>query len=130
MQRRLHKLLLVLITLSVAFAPLHGAWALPEAGTNDTESRCAGMQHDSQQLNHHADHGVKSDSKPHKCKSGCNGFCCKQGCSICLHHTTAAIPASLVVLRDIPVHEHGQTVADNFPERHLKPPLRPPLALQ
>jgi len=126
MRRRLHKLLLILVTLSVAFAPLRGAWALPDAGTADTESHCADMQ----QMNHDADPGGKSDSEPHKCKSGCNGSCCKQGCGICLHHANAVIPASLIVLCDTPVPEHGQTVADTFPERHLKPPLRPPLALR
>ena len=130
MHHRLHKLLLVLITLSVALAPLRGGWALPEAGTASTESHCAGMQHDMQQMQYHAEHDGKSDSEPHKCKSGCNDSCCKQGCSICLHHTTAAIPASLVMLRNITVHEHDQTGADGFSERHLKPPLRPPLALR
>jgi len=129
MHHRLHKLLLVLITLSVALAPLRGAWALPEAGTASTESHCAGMQHDMQQMQHHADHDG-TDSEPHVCKAGCNGSCCKQGCSICLHLTTAAIPASLVILRNITVYEQHQTGADGFPERHLKPPLRPPLALQ
>jgi len=128
--RRLYKPLLVLITLAVACAPLRGAWALPDAGTAGTEAHCAGMQHDMQQMKHHADPGGKTDSKHQPCGSGCDGSCCQLGCNACLH-AMAALPASLVGLRDIPpAHEHGQTVADKFPERHLKPPLRPPLALQ
>jgi hypothetical protein len=129
MRRRLHKLLLILVTLSVAFAPLRGVWALPEAGTADTESHCAGMQHDLQQMDHDADPGGKTDNNADNCKPGCNGACCDKSCSACLHATTA-IPTSLIVLRDTPVHEQGLPVADSFPQRHLKPPLRPPLALQ
>ena len=128
MHRRLHKLLLILVTLSVAFAPLRGAWALPDTGTPDTESHCAGMQHDMQQMNYGADQSGKTDSQPRKCKSGCNGSCCDQGCSACLH-ATAAISASVIVLRDTLDHSHTLLPADNFPERHLKPPLRPPLAI-
>jgi hypothetical protein len=130
MRRCLHKLLLILVTLSVAFAPLSGARALPDAGTTaDTESHCAGMQHDMQQMDHDADHGSRTDNDAHKCKSGCNGSCCDKSCSTCLH-AAVAIPASLIVLRHTPVHEHGLPVAETFPERHLKPPLRPPLALR
>ena len=128
MRRRLHKLLLILVTLSVACAPLRGAWAMPEAATPDTESHCAGMQHDMQQMDHDVDPGDNTDKPSHKCKSGCNGSCCDQGCDACLH-ATAAIPASAIVLHDIPVHECGLPVANGFTDRHLKPPLRPPLAL-
>ena len=128
MRRRLHILLLILVTLSVAIAPLRGAWALPDAGTANTGSHCAGMQHDMQQMNHDADPSGKTGSQPHKCKSDCNGSCCDQGCTTCLH-ATAAIPASVIMLRDSPAHTHSLPLADNFPERHLKPPLRPPLAL-
>jgi hypothetical protein len=126
MRRRLHNLLLILVTLSVAIAPLRGALALPEATPTHSENHCAGMQHDMQQMNHQALHGDKTDSKPHRCKSGCNGSCCDQDCNACLH-ATAAITPSPVALRDTRVNELGLPVADNFPERHLKPPLRPPL---
>jgi len=128
MRHRLHKLLLILVTLSLAFAPLRGAWALPDAGTADTESHCAGMQHDMQQMDHDTGHGGKADNNPHKCKSGCNGSCCDKSCGACLH-AAAAIAVSLVVLPDTPVHEHSWPGTDAFSERHLKPPLRPPLAL-
>ncbi len=125
MRRRLHTLLLILVTLSVALAPLRGAWALPDdAGTTATESHCADMQ----QMNHDADPSGKTDSQPHKCKSGCNGSCCDQGCTACLH-ATAAIPVSVIILRDSPAPTHSLPLAGSFPERHLKPPLRPPLAL-
>ena len=128
MRHRLHKLLLILVALSVTFAPLRGAWALPNTGPADSESHCAGMQHDMQQMKQHANAGDTSESKDQKCKSGCNGSCCKQGCNACLH-VTAMIPASLVVLHDTPAHEPDFHLSDSFPERHLKPPLRPPLAL-
>lgn len=129
MRRRLHKLLLVLVTLSVAFAPLRGAWALQDSGTPDTESHCAGMQQDMQQMHHHPGPDGMSDSKSHNCRSGCSGSCCGHGCSACLH-ATAVIPVSLVILRDTSDHEHGLAASDSFPERHLKPPLRPPLAFR
>ena len=127
MHRRLHTLLLILVTLSVALAPLRGAWALPETTTPDSGSHCAGMQHDMQQMDHGAGQGDNTGNKTHKCKSGCNGSCCDKGCSICLHATTA-IPASVILLHPVPEHEHGLTVADNFPERHPDPPLHPPIA--
>ena len=128
MRRRLHTLLLILVTLSVALAPLRGAWAQPDTGTPDTDSHCAGMQHDMQQMNHDYDPGGKTDSRPHKCKSGCNGSCCDQDCTACLH-ATVALPVSMLMLRDSPVHTHYLPPLDNFPVRHLKPPLRPPLEL-
>jgi hypothetical protein len=127
MHRRLHKLLLLLVTLSVAFAPLRAAWALPEATTPDIESHCAGMQHDMQQMDHGTSHDGNTHNNSHKCKSGCNGSCCDKSCSACLH-ATAAIPASVIVLRATPDHEHDLPVAHNFSDRHLKPPLHPPLA--
>ena len=124
MHRRLHTLLLILVTLSVALAPLRGAWALPEVTTPGTGSHCAGMQ----QMDHDAGHGDNTGNNSHKCKSGCNGSCCDKSCNLCLH-ATVAIPASVIVLHATPDHEHRLPVADNFPDRHLKPPLRPPLAL-
>jgi hypothetical protein len=128
MYRGLHKLLLILVTLSVALAPLRGAWALPEAASPDTESHCAGMQHDMQQMDHDAGHGDKAGNNSHKCKAGCNGSCCDKSCSACLH-ATAAIPGSVIVLRAAPDHEQGLPVACNFPERHPDPPLHPPTAI-
>jgi len=131
MHRHLHNLLLLLVTLSLALAPLRGAWALPEAVTPDPGSHCTGMQHDMQQTGQHAGHGGNTggdtDSTPHNCKFGCNGSCCDQDCATCLHHGTAAIPANLFLLHDAPVQLCGPAAADNFPQRHLKPPLRPPL---
>ena len=106
MHRRLHTLLLILVTLCVAFAPLRGAWSLPEVTTSDTESHCAGMQHDMQQMDHDAGHGGDTGNDSHKCKSGCNGSCCDKSCSTCLH-ATAAITAWVVMLHAAPGHEHG-----------------------
>jgi hypothetical protein len=127
MHRRLRTLLLILVTLSVALTPLRGVWALQEATTPDTNSHCAGMQHDMQQTDHHARHGGKPDDKAHDCKFGCNDSCCDKSCSACLH-ASAAIPACLIVLRDKPDQKHRPAVTGAFPDRYLKPPLRPPLA--
>jgi hypothetical protein len=128
MHRRLHNLLLVLVTLSVALAPMRGAWALPEAATPDTESHCAGMQHDMQQMDHGTGHVGNTGNNSHKCKSGCNGSCCDKSCSVCLH-ATVAIPASVIVLRAAPEHEHSLPVACNFADRHPDPPLHPPTVI-
>jgi hypothetical protein len=128
MCRHLRKLLLLLITLVVAVAPLRGVWALPDMGTPDSTTHCTGMQHAMQPMDQHAGHGSKADGKSHKCKSGCNGACCDQDCSVCLHHTMAAMPTGVLVLRDTPVHTYRMPAADTFPERPPTPPLRPPLA--
>jgi hypothetical protein len=127
MHRRLHTLLLILVTLCVALTPLRSAWALPETAAPDTASHCADMQHDMQQMDHDAGHGGKSGGNTHDCKFGCNGSCCDKSCSACLH-APVAIPACLIVLRDKPDHEHRSAIIDAFPDLHPKPPLRPPLA--
>jgi hypothetical protein len=128
MHRRLHTLLLILVTLSVALAPLRGAGALPEVATPGTGSHCAGMQHDMQQMDHDASHGDNTGNNSHKCKAGCNGSCCDKSCSVCMH-ATAAIPAGVIVLHATPDHEHGLPVADNYPDRHPDPPLHPPITI-
>lgn len=130
MHRRPHRLLLLLLTLSVALAPLRVSWALPLEDAADAASHCTGMQHNMQHRQHHADPGDGTDSKPHRCKTGCNGACCNQGCASCLQHATSAIPASNIVLHEAPVDVPDPAVADRFPDRHPKPPLRPPRTLR
>jgi hypothetical protein len=128
MYRGLHKLLLVMVALSVALAPLRGALALPEPATPDTGSHCAGMQHDMQQMDHDTGHGSDTGNNSHNCKSGCNGACCDKSCSSCWH-ASAAIPASVILLHAAPDQERGLPAACNFTDRHLAPPLHPPTAL-
>ncbi|MGD2136615.1 MAG: hypothetical protein PVF08_00050 [Gammaproteobacteria bacterium] len=130
MRRGLNKFLLILVTLAVANAPLSGARALPDAGTPDPASHCSGMQHAAQPMNQHTGHAGITDNGVHKCKTGCNGGCCNQDCSVCLHNITAAMPAGAVVVRDTPVYTYGMPADDTFPERPPTPPLRPPHPLQ
>jgi hypothetical protein len=128
MHTRLHRCLLILVTLAVAAGPLRGAWALPDTDATGTKSHCAGMQHDMQPAARHAGHDREQDSAGNRCNSGCDGSCCDQDCTTCLH-ATAALPATLITLQ----HEPARTIAvrfmESFPERPPTPPLRPPLAL-
>lgn len=123
----LHKLLLILVTLAVAFAPLRGTLALPVAAAPAAEDHCAGMQHDPSQLQQLAQQDGQADGGHHDCQSGCNGSCCDQDCSTCLHHATVGLPASVFALRDAPARSYAVPVADSFPERPPTPLLRPPL---
>jgi hypothetical protein len=128
MCRHLHTFLLILAMLGVAVAPLRGAWASPDAGTPDTVSHCAGMQHAMQRMHQHAGHDSIAIGKPHKCKSGCNGTCCDRNCAVCLHPATTAISAGVPILRAAPASIYGMSASGSFPERPPTPPLRPPLA--
>jgi len=125
MHGRLHNILLILITLSVAFAPLRGAWALPDMGTSDPGAHCAGMQ----QMDDNAQPDGDTSAKPHKCKSGCKGSCCQLGCTVCLNTATPAIPSGINVLQCTTTHTAAISASDSYPERPSTPPLRPPHTL-
>ena len=81
---RLQKLLLVLITLALAIAPLRGAWALPDIPAVDNESHCAQMQHAIPDIVSMVSMSHDNDAGAPDCKQDCNGSCCDDTCSTCV----------------------------------------------
>ena len=118
MNRRSHNLLLVMLVLALAVAPLRGALALSTQSDMDSDVHCAGMQQDM-----HATPALAAGDQG--CKQECDCNCCDSACGICAAGGTAltgtetaaggfagAIPAAIV--------------SSTFPVRNLSPPFRPP----
>jgi len=127
MPQRPNKLVLVLIVIAIAAAPLRGALALPAPAAGDVESHCANMQNDMQHTDampgmHHQD-GTADASR--QCKAGCNGDCCDNACSSCVHQATALTDDSLTA-----ANPHFPPLkiflSSRFSDRTVIPLLRPP----
>jgi hypothetical protein len=113
----MQKLLLVILTLALAIAPLRAAWAIPDSPATDTESHCAQM------LQQESDAG--SD---HDCKQDCDGACCDDTCNACVHGTST-ISSFLTVLPGITGTQHNEIIPVIFTGRTVSPLLRPPASL-
>ena len=121
----MHNLLLLIVTLALATAPLRGAWAIPDIPATGTESHCAEMQQamaDMQQPAAGADH---SD---HDCKQGCDGACCDASCSACAAGTSA-LSSTTAVMPDITGSPQHRIIPVNFYQRTVIPLLQPPASL-
>jgi hypothetical protein len=130
MDKRMQKLLLVLITLALAALPLRGAWSIPDIAATDTESHCAQMQHASQDTGSMAgtqqpDHGADADRD---CEQGCNGNCCDDSCNTCAVGTTA-ISGTPTLTPEVTVQTHKAIIPVAIAGQIVIPLLRPPAAL-
>ena len=90
MHTRLDKLVLLMVALALAVAPLRGTLAAPaEAVDEEMSSHCASMQHgDDLTQMHHTDDSAASDKS---CPDGCNGDCCGIACSSCAPPVSALL---------------------------------------
>jgi hypothetical protein len=125
MNRRMHKLLLLIVTLALATAPLRGAWAIPDIPATGTESHCAEMQQamaDMQQPATGADHSA------HDCKQDCGGACCDDSCNACAQGTSA-ISSTTTVMPDITGTLQNMVIPVSFYKRTIIPLLQPPASL-
>lgn len=123
MSQRMHKLILILVALALAVAPLRGTLALPAPATADEESHCASMQHTAAMPDvHHTDDAAK-DGQP--CKAGCTGDCCDNACNSCVHPATALLDGDLTTAspRHLPLKI---TLLIHYSDRTVIPLLRPP----
>ena len=131
MRRRTHKLLLILLTMALAVAPLREAWAAPDISsstTTDGNVHCEQMQHgkraDAAMHGLHTGHDTaQEDSGP--CSQDCSGSCCDGACSACVH-ATPAIPGTITVLSGATAGTPNTTFSQVFPERPAIPLLHPP----
>jgi hypothetical protein len=117
MDKRMQKLLLVILTLALAIAPLRAAWSIPDSPATDTESHCAQMQQQE------PDAGSAED-----CKQGCDGACCDDTCNACVHGTIT-ISGFLTVIPGITGTQHNEITPVIFTGRTVSPLLRPPASL-
>jgi hypothetical protein len=124
MHTRLDKLVLLMVALALAVAPLRGTLAFPaDAVDEETSSHCASMQHgDAMPPMHHPDDSAASDKS---CPDGCNGDCCGMACSSCAPPVSALLdgnaPEAAIqhppMPAATPIHFTGHTI---------HPLLRPP----
>ena len=123
MSQRPNRLILLLLAITLAVAPLRATLALPAQSSADDMSHCADMQHgDAMPGMHHMD---DADDKGQQCRSGCNGDCCDNACSSCVHPVTALPGDGLTTTRN---HHLSlkQALASRYSDRTVIPPLRPP----
>ena len=119
MDKQPHTLLLLLLTLALAIAPLRGAWAVAEMPVVEVESHCAQLDMQLQ------DSGSGS---AHDCKQGCDGACCDTGCDSCVH-VTSAISNTLTLAPAVTGPPLTLNIPTNFTVRTIIPLLRPPSSL-
>jgi hypothetical protein len=119
----MHKLILILVALALAAAPLRGTLAWPAPASGDEESHCASMQHTAAMPGmHHLDDTAK-DGQP--CKAGCTGDCCDNACNSCVHPATALLDGDLTSAS--PNHPPlKNTLSIHYSDRTVIPLLRPP----
>jgi hypothetical protein len=128
MRHRTHRLLLILLTLALAVAPLRGAWAAADISpvtASDGSAHCAQMQHGTpeQADTQTARDTIIKDSGP--CTHDCDGSCCDGACNACVH-VTPAIPDNTILLSGSTAGTPGTTPPQLFPERPAIPLLHPP----
>jgi hypothetical protein len=124
MYTRLDKLLLLMVALALAVAPLRGALAFPaEAVDEKMSSHCASMQHgDAVTPMHHPDDSADSGKS---CPDGCSGDCCGMACSSCAPPVSALLdgnaPAAAIQHPPMPA-----ATPIRFTDHTIHPLLRPP----
>jgi hypothetical protein len=128
MTTRLRTVLLLIITLALAFAPLRGALAQPATASTDTESHCAGMMHDMPAADSTQQQATTADNTAEDCCQQCDGSCADSNCADCVH-SSIAIAYSIAINPDL--HDAPQTASllVSFPHGNFSPPYRPPVSI-
>lgn len=127
MNKKMRKLLLVIITLALVVSPLRGALALPMIAVDDTD-HCAQMQDDAHSLDHTAGIPDSAAGNPdNSCEQGCGGDCCDGACSVCTHGTSVLFSNITGVLE---VRNNIQIINEFivFSGQLVHPPFRPPIS--
>ena len=123
MPQRPNRLMLLIVVLALAMAPLRGTLALPVPASADDTPHCADMQQDHAMPGMHHMDDTADTGQP--CQSGCEGDCCDNACYSCVHPATAllddSLPAALAHRPPLKI-----TRSSRFFDRTVIPPLRPP----
>ena len=128
MKNRMHKFLLVIVALALAFSPLRGALALPVITTADGADHCAQMQNDMHSPDHMAVmQDSTADNSVHDCDQGCGGACCDGACNTCAHGLIALSTTieAMSGIHDVPLNI---AVSHRISGRTVHPPFRPPIS--
>ena len=124
MTTRLRTLLLLIITLALAFAPLRGTLALPAAASSDTESHCAGMMDNMPVAESRTQQqATTADNPAEDCCQQCDG-----SCADCVH-SSIAIANSIVSNPELLNTAATLPLLVRFPPGNFSPPYRPPVSL-
>jgi len=129
MKTRLRTLLLLIITLAIAAAPLRGALALTAHSSADTDSHCAGMMHSMPSTGEGTQLQVDpEDSQAEDCCHQCDGSCAGSGCTDCAH-TGIAIMSSMAIQPDLHNTTRTLPLPVSIPHGIFSPPFRPPVSI-
>ena len=123
---RMHKFLLVIVTLALVISPLRGALALPVISPADGADHCAQMQDGMHSMAGMQD--PAADNPGHACDQGCGGDCCDGACNACVHGPIAVssnVPVTSAAHKDLLV----VNISRGFSGRTVHPPFRPPIFL-
>lgn len=119
MDKRMHRLLLVLVTLALVISPLRGALAFPDLTALNGDDHCAQMPDGKHSM---------ADKQRDACDQGCGGDCCDGACNSCVHGSIA-LAGSAFVIPETPDRLLIIRAAPGFSARTHHPPLRPPISL-
>ena len=139
MNRRIHRILLVIVALALAVSPLRGALAVPLMAAADDATHCVQMQDDMQSPDHmdgmQATNAGNSDpdtldpgNSDSGCDQGCGGNCCDGACNACAHGALALLNTVTVSI-DTHANLLNITLPHTFSGRTVHPPFRPPISL-
>lgn len=129
MTKRLRTLLLLIITLALACAPLRGALALPAIVSTDSETHCTEMMHGMPAADNSTQQQATTPDNPAEdCCQQCDVSCADSNCTDCVH-SSIAIANSIANHPDR--HNTSQTspLPVSFPHGHFTPPYRPPVTI-
>jgi len=129
MKKRVHRLLVTILTLAMAVSPLSGVFAGQVMAASSEDAGCADMQHDMHSPEQMADMQDTAPSDSHDCGQDCKGSCCDGACSACTH-AAPALASAMTALRCISNTLPTVTPLYGFTERLTAPPFRPPVSLQ
>ena len=135
MTNHLRKLLLLIITLALAFAPLRGALAQPATASSDTEPHCAGMMHSlpaadssTQQSNAATSRLSGQRNQAEDCCQQCDGSCADSNCTDCVH-SSIAIANSIAINPELHNTAPASPLLVSCPPGNFSPPYRPPVSI-
>ena len=128
MTHRLRTLLLLIITLALACAPLRAAIDLPALPATDNDSHCAAMMHgmpaaDSSKQQQ----ATTSGNQTEDCCQQCDGSCADSSCADCVH-SSIAIACSIAITPDVHSTAQTTTLLVSVPPGNFSPPYRPPVS--
>ena len=128
MTTRLRAVLLLIITLALAFAPLRGALTQPATASSGTESHCAGMMHSMPAADSSTQQATTPDNPAEDCCQQCDGSCADSNCTDCVH-SSIAIANSIAINPELHNTAPASPLLVSCPPGNFSPPYRPPVSI-